>query len=91
MTKEIQFLFIGLIIAAIALIYNLYGLWNMPEKHVKSLVDSVEDWWPFADFYRRWFASKAYLWLFRIGSALFLLIVMTILSLLVLGVMGLLP
>jgi hypothetical protein len=90
-TNEIQYIIIILIIGAIALVYNLYGLWITPEKHIKKLINSVKDWWPFASSYRRWFASKAYLWLFRIIYIIWLLIVIGILSLLILGVMGLFP
>ena len=54
------------VIAAIALIYNLYQLWFTPEKYSEKLVKSVRDFWPFADFYRKWFASRNHIWLFRI-------------------------
>ena len=91
MLKEIYYIIVILIITAIALVYNLYQLWITPEKYITNLINSVKDWWPFASFYRRWFASKAYIWVFRIIYTICLLIVVTILSLLILGIMGLFP
>jgi len=90
-TKDIYYTIFMLIIITISLVYNLYQLWVTPDKYIKKLISSVKDWWPFADFYRKWFASKAYVWLFRIIYTIFLLIVMTILSLLVLGITGIFP
>jgi len=90
-TKEIQYIIIVLIVAAIALTYNLYGLWITPEKYTKNLINSVKDWWPFANSYRRWFSSNVYIWFFRIMYTVWLLIVIAILALLTLGLMGLFP
>jgi hypothetical protein len=89
--NDIFYLIGILIIVAIALVYNLYQLWVTPEEYATKLTQSVKDWWPFASFYRHWFASKGYIWLYRFVYSLFLLIVITILGLLVLGVMGMFP
>ena len=80
-----------LIIIAIALVYNLYQVWFTPEKYVQNLISSVKDWWPFADYHRKRFASKTYLWFTRIIYSMWLLIVIAILCLMVLGIMGLFP
>lgn len=91
MKTEIYYLIIFLVIAAIALVYNLYQIWFTPEKYIKNLVMSVKDWWPFADYHRKSFASKTFLWFYRIFYALWLLIVIVVLCLTILGVTGLFP
>jgi hypothetical protein len=92
MNKNETYYFIFMyIIAAIALIYHLYRLWFTPEKYSEKLVKGVRDFWPFANFYRKWFASRSFIWLFRITYTLFLLIVLTILALMIFGTLGLLP
>jgi hypothetical protein len=80
-----------LVVVLVALIYNLYQLWFIPERYIEKVGGSVKGWWLFADFYRKWFGSSSYLWLFRIIYLVFLLIVVTILGLLVGGVMGWFP
>ena len=91
MNKVVYYLIIMLVFTAIALAYNLYYLWFVPEKYVKDLINSVKNWWPFANFYRKWFASKTYLWLFRTVYTMLLLLVLAFLCLVVLGIMGLFP
>lgn len=91
MQNGIYYLIGMLIIVAIALVYNLYQLWITPEEYTTKLTQSVKDWWPLARFYRQWFVSKRYIWIYRFVYSLFLLIVITILGLLILGMMGIIP
>jgi hypothetical protein len=90
-SNEVIYLLVMLVLIAVALAYNLYQLWFKPEEYVRKFTMSVGDWWPFADFYRRWFSSKAFLWLFRIVYMLWFLGVLLILSLWLLGLLGLFP
>ena len=91
MQNETYYLAAMLIIVAVALGYNLYGLWIIPEKYAGKWIKSVKDWWPFANFYRQWFASKRFIWLYRIIYSVFLLIVLTILGLVLFGLIGIFP
>lgn len=78
-------------IATIILIYHTYQIWFFPEKYTSDYIKGIKNWWPFADFYRKWYASKGFLWLFRIAYTLMLLFLILLLSIVVLGVMGLFP
>jgi hypothetical protein len=80
-----------LIIGSLVSAYNVYQIWFTPEEYIKKLVNSVKDWWPFADYYRKRFASKSYLWFFRIFYAMWLIILTGLLFLIVLGLLGLYP
>lgn len=82
---------IFVIIATIILLYHTYQIWFLPEKYIATLKSGIRDWWPFADFFKRWFASKLFLWLGRIAYSMMLLILIFLLSITLLGNMGLFP
>jgi hypothetical protein len=79
---------ITLIFGIIVLVYNVYQIWFFPEKYINALINGVKDWWPFANFYRKWYASKKFLWLFRIAYTLMLVAIIIILALAFLGSAG---
>jgi hypothetical protein len=94
MTKNISsttFFIIGVVIVTLILIYHTYQIWRFPAKYTSDLRNGVKDWWPFADFYRKWFASTIFLWLFRIAYAAVLLMLILLLSMLLLGTIGIFP
>jgi hypothetical protein len=84
-------LVIGIVIATIILILHAYRIWFYPAKYTSDLINGVKDWWPWANFYRKWFASRTFLWLFRIAYAIMLLILISLLSIFLLGIMGMFP
>ena len=84
-------LFISVSIAVTILLYHSYMIWFFPEKYSNALKNGVKGWWPFSDFYRRWFASKTFLWLFRIIYSIVLLALLLFLSILFLGITGVFP
>jgi hypothetical protein len=90
MNSDVIHLFFA-VIAAIVLAYNLYQIWFTPERYIKALVKGAKYLWPFTDFYRKWYVSKSFLWLFRVTYLLFFLIIISILCLSILGMMGLFP
>lgn len=79
------------VIATIILIYHVYRIWFFPAKYTSDLRNGVKDSWPFANFYRKWFASRMFLWLFRIAYTSVLLGLILLLSILLLGIMGMFP
>ena len=78
-----------IIVATIILIYHTYQIWFYPEKYSNNLRNGVKDWWPFPNFYRKWYASRPFLWLFRIAYTLVLLILLSILVAILLANIGL--
>lgn len=94
MSKEMVSLIIpiaGLIVGSIVLIYHTYLIWFQPSRYAEKLIKGTKDWWPFAGFYRRWFASKLFLWLFRITYSITLLAIMVFLSITLFGLIGIFP
>ena len=82
---------IGLLIF-LAIMCNLaYSAWLHPEKFKEQEAKRVKDWWPFANYFRRYHASNEYLWAARIGPTIFLLIFLFLGILGVLGYLGLIP
>ena len=84
-------LLVSLSIAVIILLYHSYMIWFFPEKYTSDLRNGVKDWWPFSDFYRKWFASKKFLCLFRIIYSFMLIILLLFLSILFIGIIGIFP
>lgn len=84
-------LIVSVAIATLILIYHVYQIWFFPEKYTSDLRNGVKDWWPFANFYRKWFMSKTFLWLFRIAYIIMLLSLIILLSFVWLGTMGIFP
>ena len=94
MTKDMSSL-VGLIssllIGNVVLIYHAYRIWFFSEKYTSDLRSGVKDWWPFANFFRKWFASKIFLWLTRFAITTTLLALLFLLSIVLLGIIGLFP
>ena len=94
MTKDMSSLvglIISLVIGNVVLIYHTYRIWFFSEKYTSDLKNGVKDWMPFANFYRKWFDSKLFLWLFRTAYTTMLLVLILLLSIVLLGIMGLFP
>jgi hypothetical protein len=84
-------LIVSVVIATIILIYHTFQIWFSPAKYLRDLGNGVKDWWPSANFYRQWYGSKSFLWLFRIAYTVTLLVLVILLTMLLLGIMGLFP
>jgi hypothetical protein len=81
----------GLIIFLGVMGYVSYLSWLHPEKFKNQEVKRVKDWWPFANYFRRYYASNEYLWAARIGPAIFLFIFLFLGIMGILGYLGLIP
>ena len=93
MSKPLQCLIIMLVITAIVLIYNLYQIWFKPDEYIDRLTFGTKPWLPYygKPFFYKWYTSKTFLWSTRIIYTIMLLGIITLLSLMSLGVMGLFP
>jgi hypothetical protein len=74
-----------------ATIYNFYMTWFRPSDYQKQLVNRVNDWQPFANFYRSYYASWHWLWAMRLGSLFFVLVIGFLLGGTLLHFLGLIP
>ncbi len=50
----------------ISLSYNDYLIWFRPQKYKEDQIKNVKNWWPFANFFKRWFDSTLFLWTIRV-------------------------
>ena len=95
MTKQTELSTISLLICIaiglIVLLYHTYLIWFFPEKYTGDLIRGTPDWWPFSDFYKKWFASKPFLWLFRISYSIMLLLLLFLFFITLLGIAGFFP
>ncbi len=66
-TLLILFLILG---SAVAVVYLFYLSWFRPLSFKQYYVSRVRNWWPFADFYRRNYASASWLWIMRIATTI---------------------
>ena len=82
---------IGLIIFLATMGYVTYLAWFHPTKFKEQEVNKVKDWWPFANYFRRYHVSDEYLWTARIGPMIFLLIFLFLGILAILGFLGFIP
>ena len=89
--SSLIWLIFSILAGIILLIYHVYWVWFYPEKYTSDLRNSVKDWMPFANFYRRWFSSKLFLWITRISMSIVLLLLILLLSILFLGILGVFP
>ncbi len=64
-TFLILFLILG---SAAAVVYLFYLSWFRPLSFKRYYTSRVRDWWPFADYYRRYYASASWLWIVRIAT-----------------------
>ena len=71
--------------------YVSYLAWFHPAKFKEQEANRVKDWWPFANYFRRYHGSNEYLWAARIGSTIFLLIFLLLGVLAFLGYVGFIP
>ncbi len=63
-----------LLIGAIwAILYNFYMSWFKPSAFLEGAANAVKDWWPFASYFRNFYASSKWLWITRIWATFFLL------------------
>ena len=82
---------IGLIIF-LAVMGNIsYLAWFHPARFKEREMNRVKDWWPFANYFRRYHGSNEYLWAARIGPIIFLLIFLFLGVLAFLGFLGFIP
>jgi len=58
-----------------AMVYNFYMSWFEPSKFLERATKGVKDWWPFAEYFRSYYASSKWLWITRISSAFLLLVI----------------
>ncbi len=63
----ILFLIAGCVLA---MTYLFYMSWLKPLSFKQYYVSRVRDWWPFADYYRRYYASASWLWIIRIATSI---------------------
>lgn len=82
---------IGLISFLAAAGYVCYLAWFQPAKFKEREVNKVKDWWPFANYFRRYHGSNEYLWAARIGPIIFFLIFLFLGVLAILGFLGFIP
>lgn len=82
---------IGLIIFLVAMGNVAYFAWFHPARFKEREVNRVKDWWPFANYFRRYHGSNEYLWAARIGPMIFLLIFLFLGVLALLGFLGFVP
>jgi hypothetical protein len=82
---------IGLAGFLAAMAYVGYLAWFHPARFREQEVKRVKDWWPFANYFRRYHSSNEYLWTARIGSTIFLLIFLIMGVLAFLGYLGFIP
>ena len=82
---------IGLIIFLAAMGNLAYLAWFHPARFKERAVNSVKDWWPFANFFRQQHGSNGYLWAARIVPTIFLLFFLFLGILAVLGFLGFIP
>jgi len=82
---------IGLISFLAAMGYVGYMAWFHPARFKEQEANKVKDWWPFANYFRRYHGSDGYLWVARIGPIIFLLIFLFLGILGVLGFLGFIP
>jgi len=68
-----------------ALMNNFYMCWFKPSAFLERARNGVKDWWPFADFFSRYYGSSTWLWLNRIASTFFVLVILFIVYLAILG------
>ncbi len=74
-----------------ALTYTFYMSWFRPAKFLKRSVKAVKDYWPFAQYFRSYYASSTWLWLMRIGSTFFLLVILFIAYNVILSLLNKIP
>ena len=60
------------------LIRNFYMAWFRPSKFLESARNGVKDWWPSADYFRSYYGSSQWLWINRIASTIFILVILYI-------------
>lgn len=70
-------IFIALVCAGSiwAIIYNFYMAWFKPYKFLEKASMGVKEWWPFAQYFRSYYASSKWLWITRISASFFLLVI----------------
>ena len=73
------------LLALWVLLNNFYMCWFKPSVFLERARNGVKDWWPFADFFRRYYGSSWWLWNNRIASALFVLVFLFIVYLAISG------
>lgn len=62
-----------LVLGAIwATIYNFYMSWFNPLTFQEKSAKGVKGWWPFATYFRGYYASSKWLWITRIWSTFIL-------------------
>jgi hypothetical protein len=67
------FLILGLLVVSVyAVIHEFYMSWFRPSYFREYSSKRVKDWWPFATFYRHYYASTSWLWIVRITMTVFL-------------------
>ena len=50
----------------VTIAYYDYLILFKPLKFKDDQIKNVKNWWPFADFFRRWFDSTLFLWAIRV-------------------------
>jgi hypothetical protein len=82
---------IGLAGFLAAMGYIGYWAWFHPARFKEREVNRVKDWWPFANYFRRYHGSDEYLWAARIAPIIFFLIFLFLGVLAFLGYLGFIP
>ena len=71
------------------LVYYDYLVWFKPSKYKSDSVRNVRDWWPFASFFRHWFASEIFIWIIRFVYSSLTLAILIIVIIMVATIIGL--
>jgi len=58
------------------IIRTFYMSWFRPSQYLESTKKGVQDWWPFADYFRSYYGSSRWLWPNRIASAIFVFLIL---------------
>ncbi len=72
-TLIILFLLAG---ATLAIALEFYVSWFRPADFMERSKGRVKNWWPFARYFRTYYASSTWLWIIRIASAVALLFIL---------------
>jgi hypothetical protein len=79
-----------LIIGIVATIsYYDYLIWLKPIKFKEDQIKNVKNWWPFANFFRRWFNTTLFLWAIRVVYTVVTLALIFVICVAVIKVLGL--
>jgi hypothetical protein len=88
---EALFFLISFIGAPIAVIYTFYMTWFRPSDFQEQLPKRIKGRGPIADYFREWYASSVWLWINRLASLFFVLVIGFLIGGALLHFLGVIP